>query len=824
MTSQFDILTFMNANNLSYRCIWYFVRPNKKNEPKKYCVLEKNDISLEEATRTRWRNKSKPVIDDIRTYTTSSIVKSITDEEHKNLCPTYSIYLKHTEKLYVVDVDVYGINSMNDFIEQTGITMFANTAWTTGNTKGIHMLIYINNMIEYSQQEEVFKAFKGDLLRTNNLWEKRNGVVNNSTIETFEWSDIESLCLVDRMTGNKKETKKKVIVEADTDVESVATDGTAESSITNKKMGDIEYALMVCIKDNMAKDGQFTEWRNVGQAIRNEYKNDEEGSMLFEEWSCKWDEDKQTISHKKHVRDFYKNLKYENKNCDNRLTIKSIMFWAKQYNSDAYFARFGKQSEQQKKEKAKLPTDDEARQTDVYIEYRKKFEKKYFKLNNPVCYCVINNHKKKGKSLTFLNEKDFNLLNKDVKGMPEFLVDGGIAGYEKKFHELWIEDPDKLKHNTIKFDPSMKEDEKHEDDDEDNYYTDYNAFVGWINDKDSEPIKEEESDFIKLMKWLLVEDRTFEYFKCWFAHIIQQPTNKTKVAPVLFSKTHGSGKNSLIDGLIAILGRGLCGHVESIDDITKNFNAHLCNKLLVYGDEINAAAKRVADKLKAYITRPTANLEKKGLDSIEVDDYTNSIFTTNHENTIKIEEGCRRFLMVRCREEKQTELSVKSYAEIEDPIKVGKLFAFFKNYKQSENSIKLYGKFVLGQGDVIETDYKKQMLFENRPAYIQMFYKASRELAGCLYSASALYEVVKEWGKKNYCSTNFTIQEFSKQSKKYIHIYKTRTNTCVKYKFPSKLEFLKNLYKVDEEYYRYINQIDDDFKPTFQPEPEVSTY
>jgi hypothetical protein len=456
---------------------------------------------------------------------------------------------------------------------------------------------------------------------------------------------------------------------------------------------------------------------------------------------------------------------------------------------------------------------------DSYIEYRNEFEKKYFKLNNPVCYCAINNDKKKGRSLIFLNQKDFNLLNTDVKGMPIYLVDGGLSIIPKKFHEIWIEDPDKLKHNTIMFDPSMKEDK-----DNDEEYTDYNAFVGWVNDKGLEPMKEEESDFIKLMKWLLVEDRTFEYFKCWFSHIIQHPTNKTKVAPVLFSKTHGSGKNSLIDGLIAILGKGLCGHVESIDDITKNFNAHLCNKLLVYGDEINANAKKVADKLKAYITRPTANLERKGHDSIEVDDYTNSIFTSNHENTIKIEEGCRRFLMVRCREEKQTELSIKSYAEIEDPIKVAQLFAFFKSYTQSPESIKSYGKFVLGQGNVLETEYKKQMLFENRPAYIQMFYKSPKELAGTSSSASTLYEIVKEWGKKNYCSTNFTIQEFSKNSKKFIEIYKIRTKSSMKYNFPSKLEFLKHLYEVDEEYYRYINQLDDDFKPTFEPEPEISIY
>ena len=53
----------------------------------------------------------------------------------------------------------------------------------------------------------------------------------------------------------------------------------------------------------------------------------------------------------------------------------------------------------------------------------------------------------------------------------------------------------------------------------------------------------------------------------------------------------------------------------------------MTNKLFIYGDEINANAKKVSDKLKQVITRPTQNLEKKGIDSIEIDDYSNYIFT-----------------------------------------------------------------------------------------------------------------------------------------------------------------------------------------------------
>ena len=84
----------------------------------------------------------------------------------------------------------------------------------------------------------------------------------------------------------------------------------------------------------------------------------------------------------------------------------------------------------------------------------------------------------------------------------------------------------------------------------------------------------------------------------------------------------GVGKNAITDALCKLF-KNYSGHIENIDGITKNFNSHLTNKLFIYGDEINANAKKVSDKLKQVITRPTQNLEKKGIDSIEIDDYSN---------------------------------------------------------------------------------------------------------------------------------------------------------------------------------------------------------
>jgi hypothetical protein len=175
--------------------------------------------------------------------------------------------------------------------------------------------------------------------------------------------------------------------------------------------------------------------------------------------------------------------------------------------------------------------------------------------------------------------------------------------------------------------------------------------------------------------------------------------------------------------------------------------------------------------------------------------------------------------MVHCCEQKQTEYSAKSYAEIKDPVKIKQLFGFFKNYEQSEDSIKKYGQFNIGQDVVIETQYKKEMLFENRPAYIQMLYKDPKTFVNRTFASTSLYEEAQKYAKAHFLSSNFTSQEFSKQSQRYLEEYKTRGNTCNKYRFPdNKTEFMKHLYKVDEAYYRYIYQLDDDFVPEFKEE------
>ena len=609
-----------------------------------------------------------------------------------------------------------------------------------------------------------------------------------------------------------KEKKQKVeVLDDETDNESQSTANEDKLELWKNKCQTIKTLVVAILGEDPCYFDEYIKWAMLGYLIFNEMEGDITGATLYAELSKEFQSDsgdKHTES--KVYAQYFKTQKDRKK--DNKLHIPSLYNWLKELNPEHELLLV----QIEKMIGSGQLTAEEIRCSQSYKTYKAEFEKTHFKLLYPLRYIKEDDDKKRGKSVLFYNKLDYMELLRDNKEMPVYMVKGGICPVPKKFYELWIDDENKRKYGKIVFNPLPDEEDASIEEPE------YNSFGGFNNDDPNVvEMKEADSKYMELLKLLMNDDKVFEYMKCWISSIIQRPNIKTKVAPILFSKTHGSGKNTIVEGMIRIFGKSNSGVVESIEDITKNFNAHLCNKLFIYGDEINANAKKVADKLKQVITRTEQNLEKKNLDAVKVDDYTNWLFTTNNENCFKIEEGCRRLMMIACLEAKQTKQFYQSvYDEIEDPNKIKQLFKFFKNYKQSAVSIEKHGEFKVGNEAVFQTQYKKELLYENKPAYIQMFYKSPKQFADKKFSSTALYEEAQQYAKSHHISSNFTSQEFSKNLK-IVDVYKSRGNTGMVYKIPDRTKLLQNLFSVDEDYYRYVFQLDADFTPEFK-EAEVS--
>jgi hypothetical protein len=416
---------------------------------------------------------------------------------------------------------------------------------------------------------------------------------------------------------------------------------------------------------------------------------------------------------------------------------------------------------------------------DEYENYKLKFEERFFKLENGIHYVDE-------RELNFYESRKIKEYCRDL--YPDILINNDTI---ISFSEYWLNDSKKRRYNNIVFEPNP---DKYND-------NNYNLFKGFDNYNKTENIISEDAYFFKLLKHICNEEEDiYEYILSWIAHIIKTPYKKTNVGIILYSLIGGIGKNAFIDCLVKLFDR-YTGKLESIEDITNKFNVNLTNKLFIYGDEICAKATKLNDKLKNIITRPQQNLERKNIDPILINDYSNYIFTTNNQNAFKVESNDRRLFIVECSEcILPSEFFKNYYNEINDEIKINELYNFFKNYNNK--------KWNIGVDRVPMTKLKKELEYENKPAYIQFLYKDIKNLCNRKWSATDFINQSKLYAKNNYLSSNYTSTEFGKAMKK-MNINKIRGNSNNYYVIPIEIEFRKHLYNMDAKYYRLIHNYDD---------------
>jgi len=151
--------------------------------------------------------------------------------------------------------------------------------------------------------------------------------------------------------------------------------------------------------------------------------------------------------------------------------------------------------------------------------------------------------------------------------------------------------------------------------------------------------------------WCDSNNDYFKYILTWISHICKYPYDKTRVGLVI-KGDQGSGKGIIVEFLKKYV-FGLINSVSctGIDRLTTRFNGALQGKLLVNVNElsyVNDQYSSVFDKLKPLITDDTMLIELKGLESYEIENHSNFIFTTNHEFTLKLEQNDRRYACFSC--------------------------------------------------------------------------------------------------------------------------------------------------------------------------------
>ena len=149
------------------------------------------------------------------------------------------------------------------------------------------------------------------------------------------------------------------------------------------------------------------------------------------------------------------------------------------------------------------------------------------------------------------------------------------------------------------------------------------------------------------IKTLLNEDeKDIEWFLNWLAHIVQFPHKKTEVAVVLYDKQFGTGKSMIAEEFLKkIIGIKKIIITCRTDKVFGKFSNSQGKLLCVLNEASGKETFELNEVIKESITGKSLEMEKKGIDAIQITDYLNYFITTNNLNCIKLEEGDRRFMV-----------------------------------------------------------------------------------------------------------------------------------------------------------------------------------
>lgn len=154
--------------------------------------------------------------------------------------------------------------------------------------------------------------------------------------------------------------------------------------------------------------------------------------------------------------------------------------------------------------------------------------------------------------------------------------------------------------------------------------------------------------------WANGSTEVYSYILDWLSTIVKGDKNGTAI--VVYSKKQGAGKNVITDFIRdKVIGQLYSSETNDIDLLVTKFNARFANKVFTVINEaknVGGDYHKTFDKLKDLITNKRITIERKGIDSLEMDDFNNYIITTNNEYPIKIEENDRRYTLIKINEDK----------------------------------------------------------------------------------------------------------------------------------------------------------------------------
>lgn len=308
---------------------------------------------------------------------------------------------------------------------------------------------------------------------------------------------------------------------------------------------------------------------------------------------------------------------------------------------------------------------EEEDENDYYV-VKRAFEQTHFKVMRP---CLYVEQLPDGK-FHFRDEAE---LKKTYRNMDCIHV-----GESKKFINIWIDDANIRTYETIDFRPPPLSCPS----------TCFNMWQGFAAERLEVESSNNIESALKHIKVLMKHDeKAYDYFIKFLAQIAQEPGKVSGIAIVLKSE-QGAGKNIFLDFLSYVFGEDL--YYETADPkqtLWSRFAKGRMNKVLINIDETSGKdTYPFADQLKNMITSKTFNFEEKGVSPVTLVNLNRIIFTTNNSCPIKVEEGDRRYVVIKCSDEMKgnTQYFNEFGKYINDPANQKAFFEFLKGVDISQ--------------------------------------------------------------------------------------------------------------------------------------------
>jgi hypothetical protein len=153
--------------------------------------------------------------------------------------------------------------------------------------------------------------------------------------------------------------------------------------------------------------------------------------------------------------------------------------------------------------------------------------------------------------------------------------------------------------------------------------------------------------------WCSDSEQDYDYLiGNYFGEMFRTPASKKGIAVNLVSK-QGAGKGIIIDDFLIkyVFGEHMSAAMTGFTKITQRFNAVLMNKLFISINELpsfDVSRKDAFDTIKSLITDSMQQIEIKNGPIMQYPVFTRFIFSTNYELSVNIENGDRRYHVLKC--------------------------------------------------------------------------------------------------------------------------------------------------------------------------------